>query len=276
MTTPDHGAPEPTSVKRSAPIRVVQLFGDLLGTYGDGGNALVLERRAAWRRLPVTRVDVTALDAIPDDGEVYVIGGGEDGPQARAARLLTDSGALHRAVERGAAVLAVCAGFQILGHGFAGPDGTSVPGLGLLDVTTARSRGPRIVGEVLVDADASLGLGRLTGYENHAGVTSLGPGATPLGRVLTAPTDPPAPPRHEGAFQGRIIGTYLHGPVLARNPALADRLLAWALGVEPGELAPLDDAVIDRLRTARTAAVLRGGDTAEPGPLDRIRNLFRP
>lgn len=261
--------------KRGKPIRVVQLFGDLLGTYGDGGNALVLERRAAWRDLAVTRVDVTALDAIPDDGDIYVIGGGEDGPQSRAARLLGESGALHTAVARGAAVLAVCAGFQIMGRTFVGPDGTTVDGLGLLDVTTTRTRGPRIVGEILVDADPTLGLGRLTGYENHAGVTRLGAGATPVGRIVTTPAATPSPNRNEGAFQGRIIGTYLHGPVLARNPALADRLLAWALDVAPGDLSPLDDAAVDRLRTARMAAALAPGSAQpDPGPLDRIRRLF--
>jgi CobQ-like glutamine amidotransferase family enzyme len=261
--------------KRSAPIRVVQLFGDLLGTYGDGGNALVLERRAAWRDIAVTRVDVTALDAIPDDGDIYVVGGGEDGPQGRAARLLAESGALHTAVTNGAAVLAVCAGFQIMGRSFVGPEGTTVDGLGLLDVTTTRALGPRIVGEVLVDADPTLGLGRLTGYENHAGVTRLAAGATPLGRVVATPSSSPAATRHEGAFQGRVIGTYLHGPVLARNPALADRLLAWALEVEPAELSPLDDRAVDRLRTARTAAALSGGTgQGDSGPLDRIRRLF--
>jgi len=258
--------------KRTSPIRIVQLFGDLLGTYGDGGNALVLERRAAWRGIPVTRVDVTALDAIPRDGDVYVIGGGEDGPQSRAARLLGETGALREAVDAGAAVLAVCAGFQIMGHSFVGPDGTAVDGLGLLDVTTARARGPRLVGEVLVDADPTLGVGRLTGYENHAGVTRLGADATPLGQVVGAHADRPAATRTEGAFRGRIVGTYLHGPVLARNPALADRLLAWALDVEPSELDPLDDTAVERLRAARIAAALSPrADRPETGAFDRIR-----
>lgn len=263
--------------RRRSPIRIVQLFGDLLGTYGDGGNALVLERRAAWRGIPVSRVDVTALDAVPRDGDVYVIGGGEDGPQNRAARLLAESGALGEAVAAGAAVLAVCAGFQIMGHSFVGPDGEAVDGLGLLDVTTTRTRGPRIVGEVLIDTDPTLGVGRLTGYENHAGVTRLRADATPLGRVVGASSGGPAAARTEGAFGGRVVGTYLHGPVLARNPALADRLLAWALEVEPRDLDPLDDGLIDRLRAARTAAALDGdADRADPGPLDRIRRRLFP
>lgn len=263
------------SPRRTAPIRIVQLFGDLLGTYGDGGNSLVLERRATWRDIAATRVEVTALDAIPDDGDIYVIGGGEDGPQSRAAHLLAESGALHTAVAQDAAVLAVCAGFQIMGRSFDGPDDVSVDGLGLLDVTTTRTRGSRIVGEVLVDAAPALGVGRLTGYENHAGVTRLGPGATPLGRVVTTPSAAQPSGRYEGAFQQRIIGTYLHGPVLARNPALADRLLAWALDVEPTDLDPLDDSPVERLRAARTTAALSAGAaSADPGPLDRVRRLF--
>ena len=232
-------------------LRIVRLFPDLLGTYGDDGNALVLERRAAWRSLPATLIDVTARDAVPDDGHVYLIGGGEDGPQSRAARILADSGALHRAVERGAAVLAVCAGFQILGNAFLGPDGNATDGLGLLDVTTVRGTGSRIVGEVVVDTDPNLGIGTLTGYENHAGITTLGPAARPLGTARVGTGNNPDGGHTEGAWQDRIIATYLHGPVLARNPALADRLLAWALDVEPDELQSLDDQSIDALRTER-------------------------
>lgn len=261
------------STRRTTPVRIVQLFGDLLGTYGDNGNALVLERRAAWRGIDVVRTDVTALDPIPADGDIYVIGGGEDGPQSRAARLLSDASVLGDAVERGAAVLGVCAGFQILGRSFLGPDGSTNPGLGLLDVTTVRATGPRLVGEVLVDTDPSLGLGTLTGYENHAGVTRLGGVAQPLGHVAaTAST----PRRTEGAYAGRVIGTYLHGPVLARNPALADRLLAWALDVEPDELGELDDERIDRLRHARTSAAAAAAATSggQRTITTRVRDLF--
>ena len=232
-------------------LRIVRLFPDLLGTYGDDGNAIVLERRAAWRGFPATIIDVTARDSVPDDGHVYVIGGGEDGPQVRATKTLADSGAVHRAVERGAAVLAVCAGFQVLGTSFAGPDGSTTVGLGLLDVSTARGTGPRIVGEVVVEADPGLGIGVLTGYENHAGVSTLGPQARALGVARVGTGNHPAGAHAEGAWQDRIVATYLHGPVLARNPALADRLLAWALDVEPADLQPLDDRPIDALRRER-------------------------
>lgn len=236
-----------------SPLRIVRLFPDLLGTYGDDGNALVLERRAAWRRVPAEIVDVTARDTVPDDGAVYLIGGGEDGPQSRAARILADSGALGRAVDRGAAVLAVCAGFQILGRSFLGPDGTATDGLHLLDVSTARGTGARIVGEVVVDADHDLDLGVLTGYENHAGVTALGPDARPLGTARVGIGNGTGATHAEGAWDGRIVATYLHGPVLARNPRLADRLLAWALDVEPAALDPVDDRAVDALRAERIA-----------------------
>lgn len=157
-----------------AELRIVRLFPDLLGTYGDDGNALVLARRAGWRGVEARVIDVTADVPVPDDGHVYLIGGGEDGPQTRAAALLAESGALLRAIDGGAALLAICAGFQIMGASFLGPDGHASAGLGLLDVETVRGTGPRIVGEVVVDSDPALGVGTLTGYENHAGVTVLG------------------------------------------------------------------------------------------------------
>ena len=245
-------------------LRIVRLFPDLLGTYGDDGNALVLERRAAWRDLPATIIDVTARDIVPDDGHVYVIGGGEDGPQVRATQILADSGAVHRAVERGAAVLAVCAGFQVLGASFVGPDGSTTVGLELLDVTTVRGTGPRIVGEVVVETDPDLGIGALTGYENHAGVSTLGPGARPLGIARVGTGNHPAGAHAEGAWQDRIVATYLHGPVLARNPALADQLLAWSLDVEPSDLPVLDDRQIDALRAVRFSRA--ASERAAAGP----------
>jgi len=235
------------------PLRIVRLFPDLLGTYGDDGNAVVLAQRARWRGVEADIIDVRSGDPIPDDGDIYVIGGGEDGPQTAAARQLAASGALGRAVERGAPVLAVCAGFQLLGTSFLGPDGTSTAGLGLLDVVTERSTGPRMVGDVISDADPTLGLPPLTGYENHAGASRLGPTARPLARVRRG-TGNGTGDKAEGVLAGRIVATYLHGPVLARNPALADLLLAWALHVEPGSLEPLDDSLVDALRAERLAA----------------------
>lgn len=233
-------------------LRIVRLFPDLLGTYGDDGNATVLAARASWRGVDARIIDVRSDDPVPDDAHVYLIGGGEDGPQTRAATRLGESGSLARAIDGGAAMLAVCAGFQIMGASFLGPDGTPSEGLGLLDATTTRGTGPRIVGEVLVSADPDLRVGTLSGYENHAGVTTVGPTARALGTVQVGVGN--RPDDHlEGVWQGRIIATYLHGPVLARNPTLADRLLAWALDVDDDRLAPLDDDPIDALRAVRLA-----------------------
>jgi CobQ-like glutamine amidotransferase family enzyme len=204
-------------------------------------------------------VEVTTVHAgqtAPDSADVYVVGGGEDLPQALAARDLGRPGPLHRAVAGGAAVLAVCAGLQILGESFVGPDGVETAGLGLLDVRTVRSVGPRAVGELVVEAHPDAGLPVLTGYENHGGRTLLGPGVRPAGldrrgvgngRVV----DGDGPAATDGVWEGRVWGTYLHGPALARNPALADLLLSWVVG----DLTPLDDSVAEALRAERLAAV---------------------
>ena len=229
-------------------IRVALLYPELLGTYGDRGNARVLVQRLAWRGVPVELVEAPWGEPAPAACDVYVLGGGEDSPQASAAAALISEGAVHRAVEGGAAVLGICAGFQILGHSFFGPDGAARPGLGLIDATTARRAQPRIVGEILVQPDPEVGLPALSGYENHAGLTDLGPAATPLGRVDAGVGNGDGT---EGALQGHVVGTYLHGPVLARNPALADLILSWFAG----ELEPLDDSEVADLREERRAFV---------------------
>jgi len=235
-------------------VRIVSLFPELLGTYGDGGNARVLARRLQWRGLAHEHVTVDAIDAVPTAGDIYLVGGGEDGPQTEAARRLLADGGLHRAVERGSVVFAVCAGMQILGHRF--PDGTGrdQPGLELLDCVTIRVDRPRAVGELLTtDATIALDggalpLGPLTGFENHAGRTVLGEAVGALGAVAVGEGNGDGT---EGIVAGRVIGTYLHGPALARNPALADALLSLVVG-DP--LSPVDDAEIDDLRADRIRA----------------------
>lgn len=197
---------------------------------------------------------MTAGEAVPTSCDVYLMGGGEDGPQALAVRELRASRALRIAVDGGAAVLAVCAGYQLLGRQFVGPDGRPHTGLGLLDCSTDRGPGARRVGELVVEPEDSLGLPALTGYENHAGVTDLGPSAEPLGRVVVGHGNDHGD-GSEGARSGRIVGTYLHGPVLARNPALADLILSWVVG-EP--LGPLDEPEVDALRDERIGAARRG------------------
>jgi lipid II isoglutaminyl synthase (glutamine-hydrolysing) len=245
-------------------VEVVLVYQSLLGIYGDRGNATVLARRLAWRGFDAVLTVVEPGDPLPDTGHVYLLGGGEDAAQVSAVRALQADGGLHRAVDRGAVVFAVCAGYQIAGRTFTVGDPTVpggdqvIEGLGLLDVTT--TRGPRrAVGEILSRWRASSGApggagdsALLTGFENHGGWTRLGPDAEPLADVEVGVGN--ADDGTEGAVNGTVIGTYPHGPVLARNPALADHLLSLALGEE---LAPLPRPEIDTLRAQRLAAVRR-------------------
>ena len=264
------------SAPRESAVRIGVLFPDLLGTYGDGGNALVLAQRLAWRDIPVDVVTVDAGQNAPDSCDLYLVGGGEDGPQVQATRELAENGALHRAVDGGAVVLAVCAGMQILGHRFPDATGADRPGLGLLDCDTVRVDRPRAVGELLTTAasvpdpdgppGATIELGVLTGFENHAGRTVPGPTSTTLAPVEVGEGNGDG---SEGVVCGRVVGTYLHGPVLARNPRLADLLLGWVVG--PAAMTPLDDHDVDDLRTAR----LRAARSHELAPRRSWRDLLR-
>jgi CobQ-like glutamine amidotransferase family enzyme len=232
-------------------LRVAVVYPDLLGTYGDGGNGLILARRAQWRGVEVVLSQAPSDEGVPD-ADIYCLGGGEDGPQVRAARTLIDDGTLVRRAADGAVVLAVCAGYQIVGTGFPGADDVLHQGVGLLEVTTAKGVGPRAVGEVAA-AVTGLSLPPLTGFENHGGRTTLGPDTIPLAHVTRGIGNGDGSGT-EGALAGRVLGTYLHGPVLARNPALADLLLAWALEVDVDELAALDDTAEEALREERLSA----------------------
>ena len=230
-------------------MRIGLVFPELLGTYGDGGNAIVLAQRLRWRGVDAEIVRIGADDPLPDDCELYVLGGGEDAPQTFATARLGELGFVD-AVAGGAVVFAVCAGFQILGQSFTGSDGAQQPGLGLIDCTT-RPKGVRQIGELVVEP-TGLDLPLLTGFENHGGITELGSGAVPLGRVKVG--DGNGAGGVEGVVAGRVVGTYLHGPALARNPALADLLLSWVVG---GALESLDEPLVDRLRDERLRAALR-------------------
>ena len=189
-------APRAASPRRGATgasaLRIVVVHPDLLGTYGDGGNGQVLAGRAAWRGIDVELVQAPSAVALPGGADIYCLGGGEDGPQVQSAERLR-AGVLARAVEGGAVVLAVCAGFQVVGTSFPGPDGRPHPGVGLLDIDSEKGTGRRAVGELAADplpgggaeagADA-VALPVLTGFENHGAVTRLGPGVRPLARVV--------------------------------------------------------------------------------------------
>ncbi|MGE0880024.1 MAG: type 1 glutamine amidotransferase [Acidimicrobiia bacterium] len=227
-------------------LTIVHVYPSLLGLYGDRGNTLVIAHRARAKGIGVDIVDVAPGQPVPQSADVYLIGGAEDAAQTAAVALLRDDGGLQRAADRGAVVFAVCAGFQILGDSFTASD-RQVGGLALLDVATDRLE-TRAVGEVSAAA-VDLALPVLSGFENHGGRTVLGPDATPLARVTHGVGNGSA--GTEGAVTGHIVGTYLHGPVLARNPALADLLIGWALG------RPFDgggDPVVAGLRDERLAA----------------------
>ena len=236
-------------------LRICEVYPDLLGTYGDGGNAEILFRRAQWRGIPSELMTPLSSESLPS-ADVYLLGGGEDGPQVLAAERLAADATFRHAVADGAVVLAVCAGFQILGESFPDAQGTARQGLGMLPMATKKGTGPRAVGEVVASVSTDrLGSLRhmvLSGFENHGGVTTLHADAHPLATV-TSGVGNGGGDRSEGAISGRIVGTYLHGPVLARNPELADQLLRWALEVE--ELSPLDDSVQRELRDQRVNAV---------------------
>jgi lipid II isoglutaminyl synthase (glutamine-hydrolysing) len=231
-------------------LRVGFVFPELLGTYGDRGNAVVLVQRARWRGIPAELVEVPAGAPVPDSLDVYLLGGGEDDPMHLAsAGLRASRPAIERAVAGGAVVLAVCGGFQLVGHRYVAADGTELEGIGLVDLDT-RAGPTRLIGEVVVDPTPPLP--RLTGFENHWGRTTLGPGVAPLGRVVTGGGNGDGA-GVEGALAGRVVGTYLHGPVLPRNPALADYLLGAAVGGD-GALAPLDAGLEERLHADRLRA----------------------
>jgi len=230
-------------------VRLVWVYPDLLSTYGDRGNLLVLARRARLRGLPAEVAEVNSDQRVPVGGDIYLMGGGEDLPQVLAARRLHADGGLRNAVARGATVFAVCAGYQIIGTEFGGPEGERVPGLGLIDLSSGRGE-RRGVGEIVADVDPALGVERLTGFENHQGVTKRGPGVQPLASVVTGVGNGDGT---EGAYAGRVLGTYLHGPALVRNPALADLLLSWVAG----PLAPIDprhEQLVADLRRERLTA----------------------
>jgi CobQ-like glutamine amidotransferase family enzyme len=211
---------------------------------------LILERRARARGIPAATVEVRSDQPVPANGDIYLLGGGEDGPQALAAQRLIADGALHRAAANRSVVFAVCAGYQLLGSSFFAK-GEKCAGLDLIDISS--DRGPsRAVGELAGDIDPVLGLPPLTGFENHGGRTHLGPDVQPLVRVTTGVGNDGTT---EGAWSATVLGTYAHGPALARNPALADLLLRWATGLD--SLEPVDDAWPDRLRAERLQAVGR-------------------
>lgn len=236
----------------NAPVRIAMVVPDLLGTYGDRGNATVLAQRLRWRGVEAEIVTVLSSEsAVPEDCDLYLIGGGEDIAQVAAVQFLRRGNGLVRVASRGVPVLGICGGLQVLGTSFVTGDGQRHDGLALVDATTEPADG-RAIGEITTQSTMG-GVGMLTGFENHLGRTVVGPGAQPLGRVVRGIGN--GHDDVEGAVAGHVVCTYMHGPVLARNPKLADLLLEWAIG-EPLEPMP-DPPELKALRTERTRVHVR-------------------
>jgi CobQ-like glutamine amidotransferase family enzyme len=244
----------------SGVLRVCALYPDLMNIYADRGNLLLLERRCAWRGIGFELVGAGLGDPVdPDAHDLFYLGGGQDRDQALCAQDLATikRDALHAAADRGAVLFGVCGGYQLLGHGYALGD-ERLPGIGLVDLETVREDGPRLIGNVAIEVDLARTGSQavLAGFENHGGRTRLGPGATPLGRVLNGHGNDGASGFEgvRGGRHGTVLGTYLHGPLLPKNAWFADWLTATALGLAPGALAPLDDALEDAAHAAARRA----------------------
>lgn len=228
-------------------VRIGLVLPDVMGTYGDGGNALVLRQRLRLRDIDAEIVEITLPDPVPDSLDIYTLGGAEDSAQRLATRHLLRYPGLQNAAGRGAPVLAICAAIQVLGRWYETSSGERVEGVGLLDATTSPQQ-TRAIGEVTTNPLLTGLAAPLTGFENHRGGTTLGPDATGLARV-TRGVGNGVGDGLEGVVQGSVLGTYMHGPALARNPELADYLLCRALGVD--SLPPLDLPEVDQLRRER-------------------------
>ncbi|HEY1316104.1 MAG TPA: hypothetical protein VGF10_02695 [Gaiella sp.] len=249
-------------------LRVGHLYPEYLNIYADRGNIAVLERRAAARGHELRIEPVTLGTSLePGAHDLLYVGGGQDREQAMIAEDLAGRReAVRAAVAEGAALLAVCGGYQLLGRGYRGRDGSWMEGVGLFPHETIAGD-TRMIGDVLLESALPEAPGRtIAGFENHAGRTRLDPDAEPLGRIVAGYGNDGAS-GYEGCRVGRALGTYLHGPLLPRNPWVADLLLSWAVahadGAEPEPLAPLDDELETAAHAVAAArARARGGRPA--------------
>ncbi len=218
-----------------------------MNIYGDTGNVVVLAKRLQWRDRAVRIVAVNVGDPLPAETDILLGGGGQDAAQGELADDFLLRGPQLRAMaDDGVVMLTICGSYQLLGNEFITHDGARIPGVGVLDVIT-RGTPTRLIGTSVVDTAATIGVGRLVGFENHSGMTELGAGVTPLGATGAGcgnnPTD-----RVDGAVRDNVIGTYLHGPVLAKSPRFADELLRRALarrGLD-ADLEPLVDSLAEQ------------------------------
>ena len=226
-------------------IKIVNLLPELLGTYGDQGNVATLSWRLNQRGIENQIIHASAREQIPTDGDFYFLGGGEDDAQVAAVELLRRDDVLKKALANGAHLFAVCAGFQLLGKSFPASGGRIIEGLGLLPIITEPAT-PRSVGELLMDS--SIGIGELTGFENHAGQTRFLEKLQPLG-IVKRGVGNHASEACDGAVTDQIIATYMHGPALVRNPRLADFFLTRKLG----QLEQINDSVFTELHSSCVA-----------------------
>jgi lipid II isoglutaminyl synthase (glutamine-hydrolysing) len=236
-------------------LRVCALYPELMNIYADRGNLAVLRARCEWRGLGFELAGSTIGDGLdPDAHDLFYMGGGQDRDQVAVARDMAGikREALHSAADRGAVVLAVCGGYQLLGTAYELGD-EELPGVGLVDLRTVREPGPRLIGNCAIETDLGTGPRVIAGFENHGGRTYLGDGERPLGRVLKGHGNNGSDGT-EGVHRDNVIGTYLHGPLLPKNVWLADRVIELALGAE---LEPLDDGLEEAAHaSARRAAGL--------------------
>jgi CobQ-like glutamine amidotransferase family enzyme len=232
-----------------------------MNIYADRGNILFLQRRTEWRGIPFHYAAAGPGDGFdPADHDLIYIGGGQDRDQVLVAEdmLRSKRDAIASAVEDGAALLAVCGGYQLLGHRYELGE-QSIPGLGIADLETVREPGPRLIGNVSIEAQLGERRRVLAGFENHGGRTHLGPDAEPLGRVLIGHGNNGRDGR-EGVKRLNMVGTYLHGPLLPKNAWLADRLIALAIERRTGSLPQLDP-LDDDLEALAHASALRAAST---------------
>jgi lipid II isoglutaminyl synthase (glutamine-hydrolysing) len=238
-------------------LRLLALYPEQMNIYADRGNILFLQRRCEWRGIRFRYAASAPGDGFdPGEHDLIYIGGGQDRDQVLVAEdmLRTKREAIASAVNDGAALLAVCGGYQLLGHRYELGE-ASIPGLGIADLETVRQPGPRLIGNVAIETDLGDGPRVLAGFENHGGRTVLGPDAEALGRVLHGHGNN-GRDGYEGVKRLNLIGTYLHGPLLPKNAWLADRLIALAIERRTGSLPELEP-LGDDLEIAAHAGALR-------------------
>jgi lipid II isoglutaminyl synthase (glutamine-hydrolysing) len=243
-------------------LRVLALYPEEMNIYADRGNILFLQRRCEWRGIGFSYEAAGPGETLdPAAHDLIYVGGGQDRDQRRVAADMVETkrGPLADAVEDGAVLLAVCGGYQLLGHSYQLGE-ERIEGLGLADLETVREEGPRLIGNVAIEVEMGGEPLTVAGFENHGGRTYLGDEAQPLGRVLKGRGNN-GRDGFEGVRRANMLGTYLHGPLLPKNSALADRLIAVALARREGsmpELAPLDDTLERAAHaSARSAAGVR-------------------